>query len=220
MRPISGDEIAPVSATNGLHISHDRYHRIAAERLIGESVAFGGGFVAGAQRFDPCPAPRGPRPAWRNDRPIQGVGLPLAREAMTFAGAVRVTTVQAAVQCSTGPKTATAARGRRNPLRLTVIMGASVGRHRICPPLLRSTQHRGRERPAGAGRSPPIILRRWRGSDRDWGPSQPHFISPMATLEPMSSATPMPRPGKRAIIAALSAAESLALASSSSKAVR
>ena len=57
-------------------------------------------------------------------------------------------------------------------------------------------------------------------SDRVRRPSQPHFISPLATLEPMSRATPMPRLGKRASIAAFNPAPSLALASSSSNAMR
>ena len=40
---------------------------------------------------------------WRNDRQALGVELPPAWEAMTFAGAVRVTALQATVQCGTGP---------------------------------------------------------------------------------------------------------------------
>ena len=53
-----------------------RSYRIAAVRLIGESVAFGAAYGAGAPRFDPRPAPRGRRPAWRNGRPVLGVELP------------------------------------------------------------------------------------------------------------------------------------------------
>ena len=40
---------------------------------------------------------------WCNDRQVLGVELPPAWEAMTFAGAVRVTALQATVQCGTGP---------------------------------------------------------------------------------------------------------------------
>jgi len=68
----------------GLPLGKVRSYRIAAERPIGESVAFGAGSVAGAQRLDPRPAPRGRRPAWRNDRPVLGVELPPACEAMTL----------------------------------------------------------------------------------------------------------------------------------------
>ncbi|MGY4291360.1 hypothetical protein ACVWXO_010626 [Bradyrhizobium sp. LM2.7] len=77
------------------------------------------------------------------------------------------------------------------------------------------TKQSGRNRPL-CFRSLPSKLR----SDRERTLYQPHFISPLATFEPISRATPMPRLGNLASIAAFRAALSLALANSSSNATR
>jgi glutathione S-transferase len=92
--------------------------------------------------------------------------------------------------------------------------------------LLLWRQERERAQPGGrlleafAVKSVASLAALEREADAPGRSAQPHFISPLATFAPISSATPMPRLGNRASMAALSAAESVALGSSSSKAVR